>query len=609
MSQTQHEDSIQWREWGAEAFAEARARDVPVLLDIGAVWCHWCHVMDTGLPGDPVHTGTYSDPDVQARIRERFVAVKVDTDKRPDVNARYNCGGWPTTAFLTPDGEALYGETYVPAPRMMSLLDYIHDLWTTNRAELDAQTAQMRSQRAQGSLPEAPPSARALDPHTIPFVLRAISHAYDPVYGGLGKAPKFPHPDALLLTLEQCIRTDDDHLREIVVTTLRGMAQGGMYDKYAGGFFRYSTTRDWSVPHYEKMLEDNARLCRVYLLAARALELPEFADTARHTLGWLLETMRDPETSAFAGSQDADGEERYYGKPLHERAKLPTPFIDRTTYAGWNALMVSALVTAYQVTGEQNYLDAARATLAFVEGHLTHGRGDLAAITALRHYCANGQAGGTTGLLSDQSAFVHAALDLHEATGERRYQMAAAEAADYILEYLQDAASGLLRDAPIQPDAPGALSRPHFDLSDNADAALALLRLSALTEHNHYRDAATRVLAGWTGEYANYRYAAASYARAVDAAVSPPVHLILTGEGGDALRALQQAAWTLLLPGAAVETLPPTEAAQRGFPPADNGAARAYVCLGTHCLAPAETPDALRALVAEALKRDFGTSP
>ena len=127
--------SIPWREWGEDAFAEAKAQDKPVLLDIGAVWCHWCHVMDTGIPGDPVHTGTYTNPEVQKRIADGFIPIKVDNDRRPDINARYNMGGWPTTAFLTPDGDTLYGETYVPPPRMVALLDYIADLYHNRKDE------------------------------------------------------------------------------------------------------------------------------------------------------------------------------------------------------------------------------------------------------------------------------------------------------------------------------------------------------------------------------------------------------------------------------------------------------------------------------------------
>ena len=279
--------------------------------------------MDDGIPGDPVHTGTYSDPDVQRRIAESFIPIKVDNDRRPDINARYNMGGWPSTVFLTPDGDTLYGETYVPPPRMTALLDYIADLWRNGREQIAAQTADVRAQRARAEADA--PAASDLDPATVPTVLRHLTRQFDPVYGGFGTQPKFPHPAALQLTLEQYARTGDAGLREVAEKTLAGMAGGGMYDQYAGGFFRYSTTRDWSIPHYEKMLEDNARLTSVYALAATVLDDPRWLDVVKSAHGWLLSDMRDPETGAFAGSQDADAEEHYYGHPLVRPRHPPHP--------------------------------------------------------------------------------------------------------------------------------------------------------------------------------------------------------------------------------------------------------------------------------------------
>ena len=307
---------IPWREWGDDAFAEARAQDKPVLLDIGAVWCHWCHVMDTGIPGDPDHTGTYSNPEVQKRILDGFIPIKVDNDRRPDINARYNMGGWPTTAFLTPDGDTLYGETYVPPPRMVALLDYIADLYRNSKESILEQAAQMRAQRAESEAL----TASDLNPDTTATVIAAIKRNFDFAYGGFGSQPKFPHPDALRLTLEEYARTQDPELRVIAEKTLHGMADGGMYDQFAGGFFRYSTTRDWSIPHFEKMLEDNAKLTSVYALASQVLDDPYYMEVVKTAHKWLLTDMRDPETGAFAGSQDADKEEAYYGQPLSVRA-------------------------------------------------------------------------------------------------------------------------------------------------------------------------------------------------------------------------------------------------------------------------------------------------
>ncbi len=579
---------VQWREWGAEAFAEARAQDKPVLLDIGAVWCHWCHVMDEGIPGDPVHTGTYADARVQTLIAQHFIPIKVDNDRRPDINARYNMGGWPSTVFLTPDGDTLYGETYVPPPRMVGLLDYIADLWKNDREQIAAQTLQTRAQRAQAEADVIPPSD--LDPETVPSVLAHIKRQFDPEFGGFGTQPKFPHPAALLLTLEQYARTGDEELREVAEKTLDGMAGGGMYDRYAGGFFRYSTTRDWSIPHYEKMLEDNARLTSVYARASVVLDDPRWLDVVKSAQGWLLSEMRDSETGAFAGSQDADAEEHYYGHPLADRATLPTPYIDRTVYAGWNALMVSALVDRYKQTGEPEIVEAARKALDFLDGTL--GDTALPEYRALRHYSVGREAAGSIGLLADQTAFVTSALDLHEATGDWRYLPMAAEAADFILNELQDGGSGGFYDLPPHTDAIGELAMPKKDMAENADAALTLVRLFALTENDKYRQAAERALRVFAGEFTQYGYHAAAYARAVDAATRPPLHIVIVGATGHPdLWRLQQAAWNLPIPGKAVEWL--QDGTERGYLVGTGGQPRAYVCVGTQC-AVASTPQGLR---------------
>ena len=569
---------VRWREWGEEAFAEARAQDKPILLDIGAVWCHWCHVMDTGIPGDPQHTGTYSHPEVQKRIQENFIPVKVDNDRRPDVNARYNMGGWPTTAFLTPDGDTLYGETYVPPARMVALLDYMSNIWRTQKDGVSEQTAQMRAQR-QADEQTAP--ASALDPATAPTVIRAIMGQSDSVHGGFGTQPKFPHPDAVLLAVEQSALTGDAELRDVALKTMRGMANGGMYDKHAGGFFRYSTTRDWSVPHFEKMLEDNAKLTTVYAVASQILGDDGLLETVKSAHGWLLTDMRDPATGAFAGSQDADREEHYYGQPLEVRATMPTPYIDRTVYAGWNALMVSSLVTRWKITGESDILDAAIRTFTFLRDALTLTDD---ALRPLFHFHADGKAQGTLGLLSDETDFLAAALDLYEATGDETYKKAATLAADYLLSVLLDRQNGGFFDLPLDPNALGELARPKKEIGVNADAALALLRLSALTENPTYREAAEAALRVFAGEYAQLSYFASSYARAVEAARQPALHIVIAGENGDERTGdFQRAAWRIVAPGKSVETLDAPKAQERGYPAGADDAARAYVCVGTNC--------------------------
>jgi len=595
-SMSNHETSISWREWGEDAFAEAKALDRPILLDIGAVWCHWCHVMDTGIPGDPVHTGTYSDPAVQERIAKNFIPIKVDNDRRPDINARYNMGGWPTTAFLTPDGDTLYGETYVDPVRMVGLLDYMANVYAGNKEQIAAQTAEMREQRAASEA--LTPSE--LDPNTTANVLKSIAGQFDSVYGGFGTQPKFPHPDALRLVLEEYARTQDPALREIAEKTLHGMADGGMYDQFAGGFFRYSTTRDWSVPHFEKMLEDNAKLTSVYCLASQVLDDPYYLGVVKTAHHWLLTDMRDSETGAFAGSQDADAEEAYYGQPLSVRATLPTPFIDRTVYTNWNALMVSALVARYKITSEPEILEAAFQAYDFLNSQLLahedknllklSGRVDdstLFEYTILYHFCTNGEGQGSAGLLMDQVDFINAALDLHEATGNVVYNIEAYEAAEYVLDFLEDKTEGGFFDLAPDATAIGDLARPKKDIGENAEAALALMRLSGFWQEAKYKQAAERALKLFADKYADYGYFSASYARAVEAVTAPGLHITIVGEWDDArTRALQSAAWSFVAPAKTVETLDAEEAAKRGLPADKDGLAYATVCVGTVCFAP-----------------------
>ena len=572
--------NILWREWGDDAFAEAKAQDKPVLLDIGAVWCHWCHVMDTGIPGDPDHTGTYSDPEVQKRILEGFIPIKVDNDRRPDINARYNMGGWPTTAFLTPDGDTLYGETYVPPPRMIALLDYIADLYRNSKESILEQAAQMRQQRAESEAL----TASDLDPDTTATVLKAIRRNFDPVYGGFGSQPKFPHPDALRLALEEYARTQDPELRAVAERTLHGMADGGMYDHFAGGFFRYSTTRDWSIPHFEKMLEDNAKLTSVYALASQVLDDPYYLEVVKTVHTWLLSDMRDPETGAFAGSQDADKEEAYYGQPLDVRATLPTPFIDRTVYTGWNALMVSVLVARYKLTGESDMLEAAERTMTYI---CPKGKpvADVYGL-GMAHCYVNGVGQEPGGLLVDQNAVINAALDLYEATGNTVYKDDAEHYALFITSGLVDMDDGFV-DSLLSTEAIGDLARPKKEIGDNADAALALIRLSGFTEDAKYKQAAERALRLFADKYSGSGYFAASYARAVDAARAPGLHVTIIGDrNDDRTRLLQRAAWGHVAPGKTVETLDAEAATKRGLPADHNGLPYATVCVGTVCRAP-----------------------
>src|SRR5437879_10984888 len=315
---------INWRPWSQEAFEQARQTGRPILLSISAVWCHWCHVMDET---------TYSHAGVIDLINREYVPVRVDNDVRPDINQRYNMGGWPTTAFLTASGDILTGATYLPPDQMAAGLTHISTYSRCNQAEIASRVLEARKRAASG----VARSAGELDAGLVDLILDAVKSAYDPEYGGFGNAPKFPQTDAILLLLEQFVLRSDPDLRRMAVHTLEQMTGGGTYDQVEGGFFRYSTTQDWSVPHYEKMLEDHAGL-------VQALALAGMADALDRTTGYLDRVLRDPKTGLYGGSQDAD--EHYYSMDAEERAQSTAPFVDRRIYTSWNAALAIAYLSS-----------------------------------------------------------------------------------------------------------------------------------------------------------------------------------------------------------------------------------------------------------------------
>ncbi len=325
---------IQWHEWGSEAFAAAQRENKPMLLDIGAVWCHWCHVMDRE---------SYDDPEIAAIVNEHFIAVKVDRDERPDIDSRYQAavqavsgqGGWPLTAFLTPDGKPFYGGTYFPPsdgygrPSFRRVLLSIANAYKEKHGDVIEQAKMVESAIAQSE------SFSGKDGRVSPAVLASIQTSafrmFDPQHGGFGQAPKFPHPSALDLLIERYARSaeggksksppyrkerdrmghpdpssPDDSLRNLIVTTLEHMALGGVYDQLAGGFHRYSVDERWVVPHFEKMCYDNSELLKNYVHGYQATGDEFFADVARDIIRWMDEWLSERERGGFYASQDAD---------------------------------------------------------------------------------------------------------------------------------------------------------------------------------------------------------------------------------------------------------------------------------------------------------------
>ncbi len=300
---------VQWHEWGEEAFAAARRENKPMLLDIGAVWCHWCHVMDRE---------SYEDPEIAQILNERFIAVKVDRDERPDIDSRYQVavsaisgqGGWPLTAFLTPDGKPFYGGTYFPPedgygrPSFKRVLISISDAYREKNVDVMEQAQMVESQLAQSE--SFAGGGGRFSPSVIGSIVKSAVDMFDTKNGGFGNAPKFPHPSVLDLLIDQYARSGDKELGEVFVSTLEKMARGGVYDQLAGGFHRYSVDDHWGVPHFEKMCYDNSELLKNYVHGYQATGEEFFADVARDIIRWMDEWLSDRERGGFYASQDAD---------------------------------------------------------------------------------------------------------------------------------------------------------------------------------------------------------------------------------------------------------------------------------------------------------------
>ncbi|MCX6373984.1 MAG: DUF255 domain-containing protein [Actinobacteria bacterium] len=624
---------IDWRPWGEPAFAEARKLGRPILLSLSAVWCHWCHVMDET---------SYSDPRVIAAVNEHFVPIRVDNDRHPDVNRRYNMGGWPTTAFLAASGDPITGATYMPPEQMLQALERVSEFFAANRTALLTLGATDHAQDADGEAALAHlggvPRKGALSapdfdgdpdvPGDIPAeIALQIVRAFDPVHGGLGSDPKFPQADVfafglafaelrgggepLHATPHTSALVAPGRMHEVVRTTLQRMATGGLYDHVAGGFFRYATRRDWSVPHYEKMLEDNARLAGLYLEAAvlahgggvsgsgagdggaahaRLGVVTLYTDTAAGTIDYLLATLWRGGPPAFGGSQDAD--EHYYCLDDAGRAELPEPFVDPTVYVDWNALAARALLRAAPVLQRPELTERAVELLGFLWERSHRG-------AAMAHYLTTaGEPGSGAPLLVDQATMAAALLDAYEVTTERRWLEGAQALAGWAGRHLR-APDSRLHDRLAEPGASaGLLARPLPVLDENALMAEVLLRLEAYTGVAAWRDQAREILMAWATHYEESGVTAAAYGQALLRYLERPDHIVVVGSRGDDMaRRLLGAALAAPWPLRTVQFLDPDDAADAermaaaGFTRA--AAAAAYVCRGATCQAPVTDPEEL----------------
>jgi len=728
---------IQWHEWSEEAFSAAKRENKPMLLDIGAVWCHWCHVMDRE---------SYDDPEVAKIVNENFIAVKVDRDERPDIDSRYQVavsaltgqGGWPLTAFLTPDGKPFYGGTYFPPkdgygrPSFKRVLLSIAQAYREKHGDVIEQAAMLESAIARaesfdspakteaGHLTTAAAAGENVSPTVVsPTILEAIAESavrmFDERNGGFGSAPKFPHPSTLDLLMHQYARTGNEALRHVFVHTLEKMARGGVYDQLAGGFHRYSVDERWVVPHFEKMSYDNSELLKNYAHAYQATGEQFFANVARDIIRWMDEWLSDRARGGFYASQDADysmdddgdyftwtldeaqavlteeeaavaclhfdigeigemhhnpaknvlyvradvaeitrrlnlTEERVLellasakNKMYATRLNRPTPYVDKTVYAGWNAMCVSAYLAAAKVLDLD---DARRFALRsldrlLAEGWNGHGRststgGEARLTSALRHVIAysdpQAERRETAGVLDDYAFTVIACLDAYEATAVVSYFRFAREIAESMIASFYDRAQGGFFDtAPAiresaggsantagpQPRALGILGTRRKPFQDsptpagNSAAAIALLRLHAYTNEPAYREQAARTLEVYAGSAPQHGMFAATYALAVARFTEPHTQIVVIGEDASANKLYRAALQRLSLntsvmrldAGKAVaQNLPPALAATIPHLPAlSEGRSFAVVCSEFACQPPVfEAEELMRVLNAPA---------
>ena len=483
-------DRVAWQEWSADTFARARDDATPVLLAIGAAWCHWCAEMART---------TYADPVVTHLIRDRFVPVWVDADRRPDINERYNLGGWPTTAFLTPEGHVLGGETYVTPERMIRLLEQVANAFATRHDALSA---------GAGAAPErgqtvTSPTGPVLDDGFEDWVADRLRNEFDAAHGGFGTGAKRLQASALELALVRH-HAGDGTLIPVVEATLAAIGFGGLSDPVDGGVFRYCAGRDWTRPSTEKVLEVNAAALRLFLDGWRVLGDPRYRERAVALVHYVRETLVDQADGGFFASQLAAPD--YYAADEPARQALSAPPVDRSIYADSTARMATAFVKAAEAFEDESLLAFAVTSLERVVLD-SYERGN-----GIAHH-ANGQ-NSVRGLLGDHVAVSDALLELHIATDREAYLDMAQELMLFAWRALRNPAGGFV-DRRAAADDVGLLGESLVPFALNCEAARVLAHLARLTEEDRFRERAVTILTSQTAAARAHGVDGATYALAL----------------------------------------------------------------------------------------------
>jgi uncharacterized protein YyaL (SSP411 family) len=643
----QHVDNpVDWHPWGEEAMRLAKEQDKPILLSIGYAACHWCHVM--------AHE-SFEDQVTAEQMNADFINVKVDREERPDVdsiymqavNAMTGRGGWPMTVFLTPDGKPFYAGTYFPnEPRhgmasFQQILTGVIQAWRNDRENVVGSASEVAQQLQELSgvgFEEQP-----LDEEIFRSALRGLGQRFDASWGGFGDAPKFPQSMTIEFLLRESIRGENDNALEMAELTLRKMAEGGMYDQIGGGFARYSVDHRWLVPHFEKMLYDNAQLARVYLHAWQVTGNDFYRRITEETLDYVLREMRH-EDGGFYSSQDADsegvegkfyvwsadeirealGEEadtfmRVYGvsnegnweghnilnlrlagaldgriaaarATLYElRSKRIWPGLDDKVLTSWNGLMLAALAEAGQALGRADYIEAAESNADFVHRTMRRDSGRL-----FRTWKAGSDAK-YNAYLEDYAYLADGLLALYEATFERRWVDWARELAELMLGHFRDTKNGGFFDT--SDDHEQLIHRPK-DLQDNAVpsgnamAAGVLVRLSLLTGNGDYWQVAEQSTSTMNKFMAQYPSGFGQWLNVAKFMLSEPREIALMGSG-DAIAPLLEVIRGGYRPFQVVAAGEEGSLPLLENRPQIDGKGTAYVCRRFVCQAPVTGPEEL----------------
>lgn len=590
---------IPWLEWDATAFQRAREHDRPVLLAISGSWCHWCHVMDET---------TYSDQRVIDLLASRFVCIRVDTDERPDVNARYNAGGWPTTAFLTADGDPITSATYLDPDQMLEAIKTVLEAWYVNREAVVQRVEASRAMRAaERAAARAQRGPGVLTPSILDTALEVVAARFDPEHpghledGALAGSDRellrFPHPEVLRLWRYAHLRRGEPAVFQQAVDVAREMVSGGLYDERGGGFFRYATQPDWSAPHVEKLARDQGALLLAFAELASTDEgvREALADAVDGTVAYLTETLGDPQGAIF-GSQDAD--ETWYAASPEDREALPPPAVDERVFTGAAAVAARGLLVAGVAYGRRDWIERGRRVVDFLIQHLRAGE------AGMYHTYAGGPR--LFGILDDQAQSILAFLEAYEVSGQPFYFEHARALGRVVERDWHEPGLGFT-DLPHGHEDTALLAEPAMPMPVNVATAEAFLWLGRLTHDERYLALAQDALSAFAHGLEGRGLAVADYARVVDRLLSaePEFKIISEFRAGEPDRIadpLHQAALRLPLPGRTVQRLSPEQDAtlmyQLGLPQVTRVA---YVCAGTTCSSPITDPDALPGAVEDLL--------